>query len=229
MFILGIETSTRAESVAVVSDKKILAEIFFETKLTHSEMLLPHIERILEETETAEKIDAVAVNIGPGSFTGLRIGLATAKAFAYARQIKIVGVPGLQVAAKNFPGESITVFAMFDAQKNSAYVQRFRNCRAESEIEIKKIDEILTSAGEIPGEVFLCGDVLHKIKTELPANVKPAPANLQMPRASCVALCGKDLIDAGKFGDAMTMEPLYLRRSEAEELWEKRQKLLSEK
>ena len=225
MLILGVETSTRAAGVALVSDEKILAEISQESKLYHSENLLPQIEQVLNIAKV-EKVDAVAVSIGPGSFTGLRIGLAAAKALAYAWKVPIIGVPTLHALAYHFPLTSATVMTLIDAQKNSAYVQSFKNAAPIDEVTVKPIAEILTAAGEL-GEVILCGDVLNKIKS-LPANVTFAPINARMPRAVNVAICGKILLDAGKVGNVMDMEPLYLRRSEAEELWDRR-KLSSEK
>lgn len=228
MKILAIETATKAASVAVISEEKFLAEITCEDIKAHSETLMPQIEEVLK-ISGAKEIDAVAVSIGPGSFTGLRIGLAAAKALAYAWQIKIVGVPTLQAISFHFPTNSVTVLPMLDAQKNRAYVQKFLNCSPQSEIEVKPIEEIISQAEKVNGEIFLCGDVLHKIKIPLPENVKLAPINLRMPRAVNVALCGKKLLDEGKFSNLMNLEPLYIRRSEAEVLWEKRQKLLSEK
>ena len=226
MLILGIETSTRAAGVALVSDEKIIAEISQESKLYHSENLLPQIEQVLK-IANVEKVDAVAVSIGPGSFTGLRIGLAAAKALAYAWQIKIIGVPTLNALAYHFSQTSATVMTLIDAQKNSAYVQSFKNAVPLDEVTVKPIAEILQAASELD-EVILCGDVLNKIKVELPANVKFAPINSRMPRAVNVAICGKILLDKGESGNVMDMEPLYLRRSEAEELWDRR-KLSSEK
>lgn len=227
MLILGIETSTRAAGVALISDEKILAEISQESKAYHSENLLPQIEQVLK-IANVEKVDAVAVSIGPGSFTGLRIGLAAAKALAYAWQIKIVGVPTLHAIAAHFPKSSAMILPLIDAQKNSAYVQPFKNSQPIEEVTVKPIAEILDAVRKSDDEIILCGDVLHKIKS-LPDNVTFAPINLRMPRAVNVALCGKILFDAGKFGNVMNMEPLYLRRSEAEELWDKRHKLPSEK
>ncbi len=223
MIILGIEAATRVASVAVISEEKILAEISQEAKLTHSETLLPQIEQTLK-IANVEKVDAVAVSIGPGSFTGLRIGLATAKALCYAWNTKIIGVPTLQAISYHFPTSNAIVIPMLDAQKNRAYFQKFKNCRALSKLEIKSIDEIVAGAGNIDAEIFLCGDVLHKIKIDLPQNVKIAPLNCRMPRAVNVALFGKNLIDAGGISNVMNIEPLYIRRSEAEELWEQRQK-----
>ncbi len=226
MLVLGIETSTRAAGVALISDEKILVEISQESKLYHSENLLPQIEKVLR-IANVEKVDAVAVSIGPGSFTGLRIGLAAAKALSYAWQIKIIGVPTLHALAAHFPKSSAVIMPLIDAQKNSAYVQSFKNSVPLDEIKVKPITEILNAAEKFD-EVILCGDVLGKIKS-LPSNVTFAPINLRMPRAVNVALCGKNLIDAGQVSNVMNLEPLYLRRSEAEELWDKRHKLPSEK
>ena len=229
MNILGIETSTRAASVAVVSEEKVLAEVIQESSSPHSETLQVQIEEVLKNSGVENKIDAVAVSIGPGSFTGLRIGLAAAKVLAYAWNIKIIGVPTLQGLAYNFPINSVNVLPMIDAQKKRAYVQHFKNCLPQNEIEVQPIEDIIISARKISGEVFLCGDILHKIKVALPENVKIAPINFRMPRASNVALCGKNLLEFGKEDNLMNLEPLYVRRSEAEVLWEKRQQLLSEK
>ncbi len=220
---MGIEAATRVASVAVISEEKILAEISQEAKLTHSETLLPQIEQALK-IANVETVDAVAVSIGPGSFTGLRIGLATAKALSYAWQTKIIGVPTLQAISYHFPTNNSVVIPMLDAQKNRAYFQKFKNRQPLSEIEVKNIDEIVKGAGELDAEIFLCGEVLNKIKIDLPPNVKIAPPNCRMPRAVNVALCGKDLLDAGEISNVMNMEPLYIRRSEAEELWDKWQK-----
>ena len=217
MNILGIETATRAASVAVIFDEKILAETVRESPQTFSETLMPQVEEVIKISGAFEKIDAVAVSIGPGSFTGLRIGLATAKALAYAWGIKIIGVPTLQALAYNFP--SAKVLPLIDAQKNRAYCQLFENFLPLSEVEVKPINDAITEAGQLNEKIFICGDVLHKIKISLPPNVIIAPPNLKMPRASSVAICAADL---KKFDNVMNLEPLYIRRAEAEELWEKR-------
>ena len=222
MRILGIETSTRAASVAVLFDGKILAESLRESPQSFSETLMPQVEEVIKISGAFENLDAVAVSIGPGSFTGLRIGLATAKALAYAWGIKIIGVPTLQALSYNFP--SAKVLPLIDAQKNRAYCQLFQNFLPLSNLEVKPIDEAIAQAGQLDDEIFLCGDVLHKIKNPLPSNVKLAPPNLKMPRASSVALCAEDL---KKFDNVMNLEPLYIRRSEAEELWERRHGLSS--
>ena len=220
MNILGIETATRSVSVAVIFDGKIVAETIRESPQSFSETLLPQVEDVIKFADAFNHLDAVAVSLGAGSFTGLRIGLATAKAIAYAWNLKIIGVPTLQALAYNFP--SAKVLPLIDAQKNRAYCQLFEKNVPLTDLEVKPIAEAVTDAGQLDGEIFLCGDVLHKIKVPLPPNVRLAPPNLQLPRASSVALCGADLIAAGKVDNVMNLEPLYIRRSEAEELWEKR-------
>lgn len=223
---MGIETSTRATSVAVVSDGKILSEVVRESPQTFSETLMPLVEEVIESSGAFNKIDAVAVSIGPGSFTGLRIGLATAKALAYAWRTKIIGVPTLAVLAENFPFAK--VLPLVDAQKNRAYCQLFQNGEALTEAQVKPIDAAVVEAAQTGGEIFLCGDVLGKIKT-LPDNVRLAPPHLKLPKAACVALRGEFLLDAGHADNVMNLEPLYIRRAEAEELWERRHGLPAEK
>ena len=218
MYIAAIETATRAASAAVCNEDKF-TEITQDSKLTHSETLLPQFKEVLKMANvTHDMIEAIAVSIGPGSFTGLRIGLAAAKALAYAWKVKIIGVPTLNALAYHFPFS--TVMSMIDAQKNRAYVQVFKQLKPVSEIEILGIDKAVEKATEF-GEIIICGDVCHKIKN-LPDNVKIAPVNMRMPRAVNVALCGRELLAAGRIDNVMDIEPMYIRRSEAEVLWEQR-------
>ena len=218
MYIAAIETATRAASAAVCNEDKF-TEITQDSKLTHSETLLPQFKEVLKMANvTHDMVEAVAVSIGPGSFTGLRIGLAAAKALAYAWNVKIIGVPTLNALAYHFPFS--TVMSMIDAQKNRAYVQVFKQLKPVSEIEILGIDEAVEKATEF-GEIIICGDVCHKIKN-LPDNIKIAPVNMRMPRAVNVALCGCELLAAGRIDNVMDIEPMYIRRSEAEVLWEQR-------
>ena len=206
MRILGIETATKAASVAVVFDGKILAENVRESLQSFSETLMPQVEEVIKVSGAFKQLDAVAVSIGPGSFTGLRIGLATAKALAYAWGIKIIGVPTLLAMSYNFPNAK--VMPLIDAQKNQAYCQLFEDGSPQSKLEVKPIDETVANLGNVAGEIFLCGDVLHKIKIPLPPNVRVAPPNLKMPRASSVAICAEGL---GNVDNVMNLEPLYVR------------------
>ena len=230
MSILAIDTSTQVSSVAVVSDGKLAAELTMQAKLTHSETLLPHIEEVLGmANQKKEELEGIAVSLGPGSFTGLRIGLATAKAMAYALQLPIVGVPTLRALAWHFPVEGFQLLPMIDAQKGNVYVERYMwehgKLLKKTEVQVLPVEEVVRRTEELPGTVVLMGDVISKRiegKQTLPMHVMLAPLHLRMPRAANVALCGLELLKEGKTGNVMDMEPVYIRRSEAEVLWEKR-------
>ncbi len=230
MSILAIDTSTQVSSVAVVSDGKLAAELTMQAKLTHSETLLPHIEEVLGmANQKKEELEGIAVSLGPGSFTGLRIGLATAKAMAYALQLPIVGVPTLRALAWHFPVEGFQLLPMIDAQKGNVYVERYMwehgKLLKKTEVQVLPVEEVIRRTEELPGTVVLMGDVISKRiegKQTLPMHVMLAPLHLRMPRAANVALCGLELLKEGKTGNVMDMEPVYIRRSEAEVLWEKR-------
>ena len=122
MPILAIETATLVTSVALATVDTLLAEITLQTKKTHSELLMPHISKILYMAgDQKTELKAIAVSIGPGSFTGLRIGLATAKTLAYALKIPLVGVPSLAGMAYGCPVPGVILAPVLDAQKDNEY------------------------------------------------------------------------------------------------------------
>ncbi|MBQ9616206.1 MAG: tRNA (adenosine(37)-N6)-threonylcarbamoyltransferase complex dimerization subunit type 1 TsaB, partial [Selenomonadaceae bacterium] len=156
-------------------------------------------------------------------------GLATAKAMAYALQLPIVGVPTLRALAWHFPMEGFQLLPMIDAQKGNVYVERYMwehgKLLRKTEVQVLPVEEVIRRTEELPGTVVLMGDVISKRiegKQTLPMRVMLAPLHLRMPRAANVALCGLELLKEGKTGNVMDMEPVYIRRSEAEVLWEKR-------
>ena len=122
MPILAIDTATMVSSVAVADEKKLLGELTVQTRLTHSETLLPHIQQVLKMAGVAKnQLKAVAVSLGPGSFTGLRIGLGAAKAIAYGLNIPIIGVPTTEALAWHYPVPGIVTIPFIDAQKGNVY------------------------------------------------------------------------------------------------------------
>ncbi len=230
MSILAIDTSTQVSSVAVASEERLEAELTMQAKMTHSETLMPHIQEALAMASVKkEELKGIAVSIGPGSFTGLRIGLATAKAMAYALQIPLIGVPTLQAMAYHFPVGGLQLLPLMDAQKGNSYVERYAwehgKLILKSQIRILSVPELISWASDLPDTVMLLGDVVSKRiegKMRLPMNVILAPPHLRMPRAANVAACGLELLKSGATANVMDMEPVYIRRSEAEVLWEKR-------
>jgi len=228
--ILAIDTATQVSSVAVVKDERLLAEVTMQGKLTHSETLLPHIEQVLKMAATDKKdLTGIAISIGPGSFTGLRIGLAAAKAMSYALHIPLIGVSTLQALAYQFPASGVRIVCLLDAQKGNAYKESYRwengSLTVIEPVTVEKISDILTACANLDEQVMLLGDVVQKKiagKVELPADVCVAMPHILMPRAACVALLGQQKLLAGAADNVMALEPVYIRRSEAEVLWEKR-------
>ena len=230
MSILAIDTATQVSSVAVLKEGRLLAELTMQGKLTHSETLLPHIEQVLKMAAVAkEELTGIAVSNGPGSFTGLRIGLAAAKAMSYVLGIPLVGVSTLQALAYQLPAPGVRVMCLLDAQKGNAYVESYRwennSLQVVDSVQVAKITDIVAACANMNAQVILLGDAVQKKvagKLELPANVSVAPPHIVMPRAACVAMLGQAKLMAGETDNVMDLEPVYIRRSEAEVLWEKR-------
>lgn len=230
MSILAIDTATQVSSVAVASADKLAAELTMQAKLTHSETLMPHIKEVLRMANVRkEQLEGIAVSIGPGSFTGLRIGLAAAKAMAYALDLPIVGVSTLKALAYHYPVPGLRIVSLLDAQKGNAYRESYEwekeTLTVVNPVEVLPIAELLAECAESGRETVVLGDIAARRirgKVDLPANVSVAPAHLVMPRAACVAMLGLQELAAGHTDNVMNMEPVYIRRSEAEVLWEKR-------
>ena len=232
MTILAMDTATIVSSVAVATKERVLAELTAETRFTHSETLVVNIEEVLRLADVKrEELSAVAVSLGPGSFTGLRIGLAAAKAIAYALSIPLVGVPTLEVLAAAFPSPGAVVAPLIDAQKGNAYFSLYRyterGLACEKEVFVSSPQEIVETIAEVKKPVTIAGDFARKMVqkgVELPGNATLAPITHIMPRAALVAARAIVLLENGEGKSPMELEPIYVRRSEAEVLWEKRHK-----
>ena len=127
MTILAMDTSAKAASVCLASEEKIIGEFFINTSLTHSQTLVPMIEQLCEKSEVPIKaIEAVAINVGPGSFTGVRIGVAAAKGIAFQHNLPCVSVSTLESMAYNMLGSDCVVCALMDARCSQVYNAMFR-------------------------------------------------------------------------------------------------------
>ena len=232
MTILAMDTATMVSSVAVTTEDRVLAELTAETRFTHSETLVANIEEVLRLADVKrEELSAVAVSLGPGSFTGLRIGLAAAKAIAYALSIPLVGVPTLEVLAAAFPSPGAVVAPLIDAQKGNGYFALYRFTETglvcEKDVCVASPEEIADAIANEESTVTLAGDFARKLMqkgVELPKNASLAPITHIMPRAALVAARGILRLQNGEGKSPMELEPIYVRRSEAEVLWEKRHK-----
>ena len=232
MKILAMDTATVVSSVAVATEDRVVAELTAETRFTHSETLVENIEEVMRLADVKrEDLSAVAVSLGPGSFTGLRIGLAAAKAIAYALSIPLVGVPTLEVLAAAFPSPGAIVAPLIDAQKGNGYFALYRwtenGLVCERDVAVASPQEIADTIVREQGPVTVAGDFARKLAAkgiELPKNATLAPLTHIMPRAALVAARAVVRLQNGEGKSPMDLEPVYVRRSEAEVLWEKRHK-----
>ena len=236
MPILAIDTATMVSSVAVADEKRLLAELTVQTRLTHSETLLVHVQQVLEMAGVAKnQLDGVAVSLGPGSFTGLRIGLGAAKAIAYGLDIPIIGVPTAEALAWHYPVPGIVTVPFIDAQKGNVYsaVYAWQNGTVKEllPVQVYSLDEALELCQRQESTVVAVGDMVQKKlaqRQDLPVNLLLPPQHMLMPRAANAAMAGLARLSQGKVDSVMNLEPIYIRRSEAEVLWEKRQAALKD-
>ena len=188
---------------------------------------MPQIEQLFAMTGVAPKqVDAVAVSMGPGSFTGLRIGLATAKTLAYIWQKPIIGVPTLEALAYGCAACDGYVSAMLDAQKGRVYQALYRWCGIETEevwpVRIVHAAQAFQELASLESSVVVVGESVREHAGLAGGCVQVAPEQFIMPRAASVAFLGQEKWRRGTAVAASDLNPLYVRRAEAEELWERR-------
>lgn len=230
MKILAIDSSGLVASAAIwegdPGDKGcILAVSSTDYKKTHSQTLLPMIDSICKETSAkAEDFDAVAISAGPGSFTGLRIGSATAKAIAMAADVPVIEVPTLSGLAYNLWGAGSYVCPMMDARRNQFYtaLYSFENGKIVTHIEGEAVavEDMIDRINSLGKEVIFLGDGADAYKQILESSVKVpfgfAPAHLNRQNAASVAVLASEMYAEGITVNADDHSPTYLRVSQAE-------------
>jgi tRNA threonylcarbamoyladenosine biosynthesis protein TsaB len=230
MYILGIETSTRTGSVAIVTEEGVIAQYSLNIEVTHSERLMSTADRVMKDTGfTMADMDGYAVAIGPGSFTGLRIGLAAVKGLALVTGKPVAAVPTLEALAWNLPYAAYPVCPMLDARKHEVYAATYRfygsalvNGMAETVISLSRLSERLSEKTIFTGEA---SHLFHNDILEIfGERALFAPVSAILPSAAAVAEIGLDMIKRGQQADPDNLTPTYIRRPEAEVVWEKRLK-----
>ena len=221
MLICSVDSSATPASVCLLEDDKIIAEYYLNTGFTHSQTLMAMLESVLKISgKSADDIDLYAVNSGPGSFTGVRIGVSAVKGMAYAQNKLCVEVSTLASMAYNFLGNHAIICACMDARRRQVYHGLFRvdGDKIERLCEDKAIavEELL---GSLPKdeEIILVGDGAELVyqSAEDPA-IKLAPPNLRYQRASSVALAAVETYNRGEVVSPAALMPRYLRLSQAE-------------
>jgi len=228
MKVLAIESSSITASVAIVMDDMLTAEYTINHKTTHSQTLLPMIAEICKMTETEmNSLDLIAVSIGPGSFTGLRIGCATGKGLGLALDVPVVAVPTLEAMAYNLYGYSKIICPIMDAKRSHVYTGIYtwqekidKNIHILLNQCILPIEEVIDKLNEINEEVVFIGDGVPANQTIIESNMKVkysfAPAHMSSQRAASVAVLGKTLYEDQKSMNARELLPEYLRPTQAE-------------
>ncbi len=221
MKILAIDCSGIVASAAIVSDEKVICEFNVNNKLTHAENLMPMISKCFEFSETnKEDLDYIAVTSGPGSFTGLRIGAATAKSIAHGLDIKLIPVPTLDCLAYNIFNPDSIIIPIMDAKKNEVYAAIYENngeIKRLSDYMADNIDVILRLTNNYKKRIIFLGDGVPVYKSrisEFNPNFLFAPINNNMQRAATVGMiASKNTENAVDYKD---FAPSYIRIPQAE-------------
>ena len=224
MLTLAFETSAKAASVALTENGKLLGESYQNTGLTHSQTLMVMAEDLLKQCgKTVSDLTAVAVAEGPGSFTGVRIGVAAAKGFAWGRELPCYGISTLEAMAVSLGAYEGHICACMDARRSQVYNALFLvNNGAVERVTVDRaiaLAELKTELEHIDGPIFLVGDganlTYKTLSAEIPNLILPPEHRLHQ-RAVGVALLAEKKQAAGDSGDANALSPNYLRLSQAE-------------
>jgi tRNA threonylcarbamoyladenosine biosynthesis protein TsaB len=215
MRVLAVETSSLAGGVALLDDEQLVAEYVLDVRVTHSERLMASVDRVLADARwTARELDGLAVAVGPGSFTGLRIAVSTVKGLALALGLPIAPVPTLDAMAAALPWAMLPVCPVLDARKGEVYASLYR---WDGGAMRRDWDYLALSpealAARLTEPVILAGDGASAVRS---THARLVPAPRRVPSPACVGVLGLERLRRGEGVAAAVLAPLYLRPSEAE-------------
>lgn len=224
MLVLGLDTSTNVGGVGLVGPDGLIGEYVLNVRSTHSERLLPAVACVLNDAGLSlDTVDGIAVVTGPGSFTGLRIGAATAKGFAYALQKPVIGISVLEALGWQLQWFAGLVCPLIDARRQTVYAQIFRRGQAVTEAVNGPLADVIGECRNQSEPVLFAGDgaLIHEGTLTDSWMVLP-PQEQRVLHTASVAAFGRQLLLMGRRSDAMTLVPTYMRKSEAELKWEQK-------
>jgi len=233
MNILGIDTSSNVATVAVLNDEKLVGEYTINNPMTHSQKLMPMIDVLLKDVSLSIRdIDYLAVSKGPGSFTGIRIGIATVKGLAQPFNTPILAVSSLEVLAYNIPFTDKLICPIMDARRDEVYscIYKWENNVLKNLIEERAmgIEKLMESLQDRKEDVIFLGDGLKRygefIQNTLKERAVFTPNYVSMQRAASLVQLAFDKIKRNEIEpeNHFTLVPTYLRKSEAERKYEER-------
>lgn len=234
MKVLGIDTSSMATSIAVVEDNKLICEYTVNTKKTHSQKLMPMIENMLNISDLdVNDMDLIAVCQGPGSFTGLRISMATAKAIAHANNLPIVGINSVELLAKNIELNNKKICSILDAQRTQVYTGQYKfensNLVELKSLHVVEIDELINELSSSDEEWIIVGEAVYKYEDKIKEidNIYiPSPSNNVSRAGSLCSLAIDKYKNNISIYDCYTINPVYIRKSQAEVQYDEKMKRL---
>ena len=218
--ILALETSGRHGSVAVLRGDVVLASGQISPQQRTAAALTPLIRDTMNSASIAlTDLDCVAVTSGPGSFTGLRVGVTTAKTLAYVLNCQVIGVNTLSVIAHQSPSNVASVNAVMDAQRQQLFAATFRRDAQGRMTEVEPTTIIDNDAwlASLSDDAVVCGPGLTKLRSTLPSAVMIIDDKLWEPTAKAVGAVANAMIEAGQYDDLWKLTPQYFRKSAAEE------------
>lgn len=217
-FLLALDTSTHWVSIALYDGASLLCEYTWFSRDVHTVELAPTVQQALQRLGmTAENLSCVAVALGPGSFTALRVGIALAKGLAIGGRLSLVGVPTLDILATAQPPLNMPLIATLRAGRGRLAVRRYEfqgeSWQAQQDYQILTVEEL---AARIDAPTYLCGEFAADERQTLAAHphVRLAPPSLCLRRAGKLAELGWELWQAGKVADPATLAPIYLHLHE---------------
>ena len=230
MVILGIETSTKTCSIALTDGKKLRDEISLHLGLFHSERVIPLLDEILKSKGMAIKdIDGIAVSIGPGSFTGIRVGVSTARGLAQSLDIPLVGIPSLDGLAFGMGASGEVVCPMIDALRGEIYTALYEGRKRLTPHQLIGVENWLERLKDKKETILFLGEAVdiyeNLIKDSLKKKAKIVEKEKRYASAARVAQLGLEKFVLGEGKKYDQVFPLYIRRPEAEVKWEERKRI----
>jgi len=226
MKILGIDTSTSCGSVGLIDNGEVISDYLLNIPVTHSQRLLSAIELVLREASCPiESLGGWAIALGPGSFTGLRIGVSTVKGLAFATGKPVAGVSTLDALALQIAPTPYVICPILDARKKEVYTASYRYeknlIKRQSDYQAVRPEDLVRRIKE---QTIFLGDGAKTYRdlllSSLPSSALFPSAPLHLSHGSMVAKLGSELLERGECLDLATFAPIYVRPSEAEVKWQ---------
>jgi tRNA threonylcarbamoyladenosine biosynthesis protein TsaB len=227
--LLVLDTSTERAALGLLTKAGRVYSAATEAGRRHGRDLIPRLAAILAEAGlNIGDVDALAVGLGPGSYTGLRVGVMAAKTLAYVTGAVVLGLDSLEAVGRNAPAEAMRIAVIGDAQRGDLYVADFvRQAPGAAPVSTQPthIERLSDWLARLEPDHFILGPGLNspRIRAAIPAELLPANPALNFPEGNALIELARDAWMSGRRDDPWSLEPRYLRKSAAEEKWESRQ------